>query len=215
MKSVGQILKQERKKQKKSILQIHRETKIPEQNIIALENNNFASLPPATFVKGFIQIYAKNLGLDEKKLIAVFRRDWRKKEKTKIVPEELKDSLTRQKFVWSPKMTLILATSFFLTIFIAYLGFQIKNFFSPPKLTIEKPQENEQIRGKTIEVKGETDKGASVYLNDELINPDEKGSFTYELKVFPGENTITIKAVDRREKQTTIERQITVIDKEN
>ena len=86
MKSVGQILKKEREKQGRTILQIYRETKIPEKNLLALEADKYSSLPSATFIKGFISIYAKALELDEKKLIAIFRRDWKKREEAKIVP---------------------------------------------------------------------------------------------------------------------------------
>jgi len=113
MKSVGQILKKERQKQGKTLNQINRETKIPEKNLIALETDDYASLPPATFIKGFIQIYAKSLDLDEKKLIAIFRRDWQKKEQTKIIPEGLTKPLDGQSSFWNPKTTVVLISSCF------------------------------------------------------------------------------------------------------
>ena len=215
MKSIGQILKKERQKQGKTILQIHRETKIPEKNLIALETDDYASLPPATFIKGFIQIYAGTLDLDEKKLIAIFRRDWQKKEKARIIPEGLVKPLDGQSSFWTPKTAMILIISLFFAVFLSYLGFQLKKYFSPPKVVVERPLEDEETEEETIEIKGKADKDSSVYINDELINIDETGSFSYEFKLFPGENTIYIKAVNRRGKETIVSRQVKVVDKDN
>lgn len=213
MKSVGQILKKERQKQGKTLNQIHRETKIPEKNLIALETDDYASLPPATFIKGFIQIYAKSLDLDEKKLIAIFRRDWQKKEQTKIIPEGLTKPLDGQSSFWSPKTAMVLIISLFLIVFLSYLGFQLKKYFSPPSLTVERPLENEKVKEQTVEIKGRANQDASVYINDELININESGNFSYELKLFPGENTIYIKAINRRGKETSISRKVKLVDK--
>jgi cytoskeletal protein RodZ len=213
MKTVGQILKKEREKQGKSIFQIHRKTKISEKNLIALEIDDYSSLPAATFVKGFIQIYAKALYLNPEKLLAIFRRDSEKKKQGKVFPQELAP-LSKRTF-WTPKLAVALASGLFLAVFLTYLGLHLKSYFSPPALLVERPAENEQIEKKTAEVKGKTDEGASVYVNDELIDIDEKGAFSYQLKLFPGTNTITIKAIDRQNKETEIIRQIQVIDKNN
>jgi len=210
VKTVGEILKKERERQKRTLLQIHRETRIPEKTLIALEDNDFTSLPPATFIKGFIQIYAKSLGLNSKRLIAIFRRDWQKRRKTEVVPQGLTKPLN--KLVWTPKMTTFLIIGFIFVPFLGYLAFQLKNFFSPPPLVIETPLENEQIKEKSVAIKGKTEKDASVYVNDKLINIDEEGGFSYQLKLFPGENMIIITAVNRRGKQTSISRRIQAIE---
>ena len=215
MKSVGQILKQARKKKKKTLKQIQKETKIPEKNLKALESDNYAFLPPATFVKGFIELYAKSLDLDSQKLIAIFRRDWQKKEKTEIVPPGIEKSLIQKGFTWSPRLMIFLVVSLILTVFIAYFCFQIKNFFGSPKLVLEKPSENEEFQDKTVLVKGKATKEASVYVDAELVDVDDKGNFTYQLKLAPGENNIEVKAVNRKGKETIIERRVKLVDKAN
>ena len=172
-------------------------------------------MPPSTFIKGFISIYAKTLDLDDKKLIAIFRRDWQKKEKVKIIPEGLVKPLDEQSSFWTPKTAMILIISLFLAVFLSYLGFQIKKYFSPPKLVVEKPLNGDEIEGEIVEIKGRADKDSSVYVNDELINIDETGNFSYEFKLFPGESTIYIKAINRREKETEISREVKAVDKDD
>ncbi len=215
MKSVGQILKEARLKQKKTLEEINKITKIPIKNLKALEKNNFASLPPATFVKGFIQKYAQVLGLSHPELLAIYRRDFKKKEKVNIIPPEVDPKKVKQSFFWTPKTSLVLTIGSLLIIFFIYLGLQIKNFFTFPRLKLESPPENGSVKQEWLEIKGKTKPEVSVYVNDQLINIDEEGNFSYQLKLIPGENNIEVKAINRHHKETLINRQITLVDKDN
>ena len=170
-------------------------------------------MPAATFIKGFIQIYAKVLGLYPKKLVAIFRRDSETKKQSEVLPQNLTTEV-KQTF-WMPKLTISLGIGLLLVLFLCFFGFHLKNYFSPPFLLIEKPIEGEEVKEKTIEVKGKTAKDVSTYVNDELIDVNEKGEFSYKLKLFSGSNIITVKAVNRRDKETTISRQIQLVDKED
>jgi len=206
MKSVGSILQEERKKKEKSIEQINKLTKIPIETLKKIENDNFGKLPPTAFTKGFVRNYAKSLGLDEDKLAAIYRRDWEKKGE-KEAPFFKKDKGLGKSF-WNPKTTGFIIGGFLVLILAGYLGWQIKEYFSPPKLVVEQPMDGEEISKDEVEVKGGVDKEASLYINDELIDIDESGAFSYSLKIYEGENEIEVKAVDRRGKETVVERKI-------
>lgn len=184
MKTVGEILKSERLKQNKSILQLHRETKIPERFIEALETNSFSVLPPDTFVKGFIKIYSQALGLSSSQLLAVYRRDREGQEQKEIVPPSLSDDGVQQKWHWTPKLTAIMVISIIMAIFLSYLGWQIWQFLAPPKLIVEQPANNQIIKEETVEVIGQVNKDVSVYVNDQLVNITDQGKFTYTIKLF-------------------------------
>ncbi|MFC1711898.1 helix-turn-helix domain-containing protein [Patescibacteria group bacterium] len=208
MKTVGEILKETRKKQGKTVLQIHKITKIPEKTIIDLEKDDFSSLPPAAFVKGFIRSYANALNLNHQKLLGVFRRDWQESEKGEIVPKVLVSSLDKPKFSWNPKKTFALSLGFIIFLFLSYIGLQLSGFLSPPKLEVEKPSENQEVSEETIEVIGTVDIDASVYINENLIEINDDGKFIYNFKLFPGENTIEVKAVDRKGKETIVVKKV-------
>lgn len=212
MLSVGQLLKKARQKKGKTIFQIHKETKISPKIIEALENDDYQALPPPPFTKGFIRLYAQAVGLSPVKLIAIYRRV---QEDNKIVlfPKTIKSSLTNPSFFWSPKIGIFFFSFFLLFLFAFYFLWQIKKIFSPPYLVVNKPQDGEIVYSKTILVQGKTDADASLYINDLLINTDEKGNFKYELNLFSGENTIEVKAVDRRKRQNLLVRKIIAVDK--
>lgn len=212
MKSIGEILKAERLKQEKTILQVHKKTKIPEERLKALEANDFTSLPPATFTQGYIRSYAQVLGLDPKQLTAIFKRDWQEGKKGEIIPKGLEKPIDKQSFGWTPKMTLMTIISIIAALFLSYFGFQLTKYFLPPDLVLEQPEDNQKINQEAVEVKGKVSQEASLYINNQLVDINEDGNFSYSLKLFPGENTIEVKAVSRRNKETIISRKV-VVDK--
>lgn len=214
MKTVGEILKSERLKKNKSLLQLHRETKIPQRFLVALEANDFSTLPPDTFVKGFIKIYSQALGLSASQLLAVYRRDREGQEQKEILPPSLSEDAIQKKWHWTPKLTAIIGISMAIVLFLSYLGWQIWSFLAPPKLIVERPVDNQIIKEESTEVVGQTNKDASVYVNDQLVNITNQGKFTYTIKLFPGENRLVITAVNRRGVKTTIECKVQV-DKVN
>lgn len=213
MKTVGEVLRNERLRQKKTLRQLYQQTKIPEKTLKALEEDDYSQLPSATFIKGFIKIYAQSLNLDKDKLLAVFRRDWEKQEERKILPKGLARPLDRLSF-WNPKTGLILIISFIVTIILIYFGLQLKNFLLPPSLVLTTPEENQKIDKEEITVAGKTNKDASLTINGQTVSLDDDGSFSYQLKALPGEKTIIVVATNRHGKKTTIQRTIEVIDKE-
>jgi len=213
MKTIGEVLRSRRKALKKTLRQVYKETKIQEKILQDLENNDFDLLPPETFIKGFIKIYAQNLNLNTEKTLAIFRRDWQKQKNQNFFPLNTKNILQKKGFYWTPKMTVFLLISALATFFLSYIGWQIREFFQPPKLIIEQPVDNKVINNKKVVVKGKTDKEASIYINNKLIDMNEEGYFSYSLKLFSGENIIEIKAVNRNGKETIVTRRLTVDNK--
>ena len=69
---LGVLLKNEREKNNLSHEQVAQMTKLRKHFLEALENEDWDSLTPAVFVKGFIRSYAQALGLDEKKALSAY-----------------------------------------------------------------------------------------------------------------------------------------------
>lgn len=205
MKTIGEILKAERERQLKSLKEISKKTKIPLKTLTALEVNDFASLPPQAFTQGFIKNYAQELGLEPKRLLAIFRRDLIPKQNS----GQLKFGLeTESGLRWRPKMTLILAVVLFLMAFGGYLFFQLRHYWGQPELEIIAPHENETVQEKIIKVEGKTDPEVTLKINDQVVSLNEQGNFQKEIEVFEGENMILIEAISRIGKKTEIERKI-------
>ncbi len=64
MFEIGPALREARERRRLGLAQVEADTKIRARYIRALEDEDFAVLPGATYTKGFLRAYADYLGLD-------------------------------------------------------------------------------------------------------------------------------------------------------
>lgn len=78
---------------------------------------------------------------------------------------------------------------------------------SKPKLSISEPSDGKEINGgdKKITVSGKTDFDSRVYVNDGQVIVSKDGSFTTQIPLNDGDNTITIKAINSASTSTAKE----------
>src|SRR5579862_2291990 len=74
MKELGEFLKQRREERGVSLEEVSVATKIGVRVLQAIEEGALDKLPPKAFVRGFIQSYAKYLGLDVKEILEKFQQ---------------------------------------------------------------------------------------------------------------------------------------------
>jgi bacillopeptidase F len=89
------------------------------------------------------------------------------------------------------------------------LTIQVKT--NKPTLDITTPSENEEITGEKqiTPVTGKTEPDNSVTINDRFVVVKSDGSFSYDLSLKEGEQTITIIAKDQAGNETKMERKVT------
>lgn len=209
MKTVGQILKEARVKKNLSFEEIEKEIKIRAKYLEAIEDDDFGQIPGGPVViKGFIKNYGEHLGLSSKNLLAVFRRDFGGEEKGPILPRGIYRPLGKIGFAWTPKTTAVAAFLVFLCGFVIFLAYQFFLYFSPPQLKVTSPLPNQVFMNSVIEVKGQSEQGAAVYVNGDLVSLDEQGNFSIPVTLKLGENTILIEAISRRDKRAVVEREV-------
>ncbi|MDO9556955.1 MAG: DUF4115 domain-containing protein [Coriobacteriia bacterium] len=83
MNSVGDILAAERRRQGKTLADVEFGTKIMSRTLEAIEHGRYESLPSSVYVKGYLQSYAKYLGLEQKPILDAY-----KQETSQVDPEE-------------------------------------------------------------------------------------------------------------------------------
>ena len=70
METLGDYLREERQKQGKTLEQIAQKTRISRSTLQAIEDNRDELLPPALHVRGFLKLYARELGLNMEDILA-------------------------------------------------------------------------------------------------------------------------------------------------
>ena len=140
MKTIGQLLKETRLKEKLSTEDIELNTKIKKDFISLLENESWEKLPDYPTVQGFVRTISKELGIRQDQAAALLRRDYPPK-KLSINPKPD----VKNKRVWSPKKSFVFGISAVMLLVLGYLGVQYRKFVSPPNLVLTMPTEGERV----------------------------------------------------------------------
>lgn len=202
MITAGEVLKSKRESLGKSLETVSEDTKIQIRFLKYIEDNDFSKFDSDVFLTGFIKIYAQYLDLDSTKVLALFRRS--KPTTKKNNPETKNKSVFKiKKSFLTPKFFITLSVALFLLLVIGYIGIQIYNFQSPPKLQITEPLDNQTTTSQYLTIKGKTEENSSLEINGSPVKINNDGTFEKEITLNEGINLITIKV--RKSNNTILE----------
>jgi transcriptional regulator with XRE-family HTH domain len=194
MSSVGQLLSDTREQKKMSIQDVSAITKIRGYYLRALEEGRYNVFVSETHLRGFLRSYCRFLGIDENKIMALYRRERRIKEEP--ITGHIFTSKDKVKFVIVPKMILVPLIVLLVLGLLGYFFFQFKKVAKPPFLNVIEPQDNVVVNTNKILVKGQVEKGADLYVNSEKVKTIDNAGFfeVYVSLPISGVNKIKIQA---------------------
>src|SRR3989338_8557115 len=200
MLSVGEILQKERIRLALKLSDVEKQIKVREKFLTAVEENNWGFFTSKIYVSGIIKNYSQYLGLDPKKTLAFFRRDYEKKEVVRFKRKIASRYLT-------PETRRIAMFALFLIFFVffGYFAFQLKQYFSPPKVSILLPltQNTKEDRIKLI---GKTDRDSAVTVMGDQVFQSKEGIFEYIIPLREGKNEVVIEVICANGKKTVVKR---------
>ena len=207
MLKAGERLKEERANKGITIDQASASTKIRSSFLSAIEKGEYSKLPSAAYAAGFVRNYAVFLGLPEKEILGLFRREFDENKAYRVMPEGMarREDFPLRKF--KLKQTAILGVIIFTALAI-YIIFQYRFAFLGPALSISSPQNKAVVSSSNISVKGKTSPDSTVFVNDQPVSVADDGSFTKDMNVFPGDNKIIIRSVNRFGRETSVVRDV-------
>lgn len=208
MRTVGQILKEEREKKFYTLDEIEKITKIRKELLQALEAGQYQKLPPSTFVQGFIKNYGKFLNLDTEKLLAVFRREFSENKNPPRILDSLQNPINNRRFHLTPTRVLISVIFSLVIIFFIYLWFQYRFLVGAPFLEVTQPVDQLTSDISEIIVSGRTDPESKLSINNQEIQVDQNGKFSQQIKLSEDVNNIIITATAISGKSTKIQRSV-------
>ncbi len=205
---VGERLKKAREEKELSLDDIYKKTRIPNKYLEAIEFGNFKELPQAKAHRlAYIREYAEALDLNSASFLYQFSQE---ADLTNYIPALPRRALK----LWaSNSLSNIfknLAVAILLIGFLSYLTWQVNGILQPPKLTVFTPADG-YISSKLMAlVQGETEKEVRLTVNGKDIMPNNNGRFEIPVDLSNGVNTITISAIKKHGKVTTITRHVIV-----
>ena len=208
MRTVGQVLKEERERKFYTLDEIEKATKIRKELLEALEAGQDSKLPPPTFVQGFIKNYGKFLGLNEDKLLAIYRREFSELQHPPRILDSFKEPIERRKFKLTPARVLGSVILGLIIIFFVYLWIEYRFLVGGPFLEVSQPVDQLNITSSAVQVIGRTDPEAKVSINNQEVGVDTSGKFSQEIKLTDNINNIEISAKSKSGQVTKIERTV-------
>ncbi|OGD75024.1 hypothetical protein A3A84_02945 [Candidatus Collierbacteria bacterium RIFCSPLOWO2_01_FULL_50_23] len=207
MKTIGEILRTARKDRGLTTGELSGITKIDTRHIEAIEENDFKSLPSATFTKGFVRNLAISLGKDPNEWVALLRRDYHA-----ITPSNSPQIRRARRFsLGSLLQSQTLLIGLGAVVFSVYLAFQYRAVITPPPLEVASPAKDAVLVSPVV-VEGKTASGTTVTVNDDLkITPDAEGRFMTKLNLSPGGNEIKVDVINRFGRTTSKTIPITIL----
>jgi cytoskeletal protein RodZ len=204
MITVGEVLKKQRENLNKTLEVSSLDTKIQLRFLQSIEENNFNTFDSDVYAQGFIKIYAKYLGLNEDRILAIYRRTMPIQQEKKTLKTK-KTQQGKRRLTITARTLAILISILFLVGILGYIGYQIYQFQSPPQILLNSPENESSTENEIVSVNGETDKNTSIFINDSPVEISENYSFQKDITLNPGVNLITILAKKNNTTQESVE----------
>lgn len=202
--TLGERLSKLRSEKRITLGEVSKSTRIQIKYLEYLEGGHYEKLPVDVYVKGFLKSYAQYLGVDENYLIKLYERerDIHKNVKREEPKKAFFKPIKFSSLVITPKVIIGILIVFFAGMGFFYLYRELNIFISKPRLVVLEPSDNFVSEEKKIKIEGITEKDSKLFINNQQLIVNEEGKFFEELFLQPGLNTITIKAINRFEKET-------------
>ncbi|HSR89139.1 MAG TPA: helix-turn-helix domain-containing protein [Candidatus Udaeobacter sp.] len=205
---VGERLKKEREKQGLSLDDICQKSRIPLKYLEAIELGHFKELPQTKAHRlAYIREYAEDLNLNPASLLYQFSQE---SDLTDDIPSHPRRALAFGSLSSLTNIFKNIGAVILLAGFIGYLAWQVNGVLQLPKLIVYTPTDGYISSKPTTLVQGETEKEVRLTVNGKDVMANDDGKFEIPLDLSNGVNTITISAIKKHGKVTTITRNIIV-----
>lgn len=199
LKTIGSTLKEKRLEKKLSHEQVSEIIKINPEYLRALEEADYEKFPSEVYIKGFLKNYAKFLGIETDRALALYRREKEKqtgdtklKKTNKIKHKGLDFSFSRGKIIAFIAFVVIILT-------LLFFGNYVSDVFRDPALSLTEPValssgENGTIETdeETITLEGNAEIGSKLSINGQEYRVNSFEQFVVDYDLSEGNNDILI-----------------------
>ncbi len=180
----------------------------------ALERGDYARLPCFVYSRNFVKQYGAFLGLHVPPLMKLFEQEWALFEKMQpaLIDVPRREAPRRRDFWKLPRLLRLSAAVASVAMVLVYLGHGLYQLRQPPVLVVESPDEEELLTKQLVQVRGQTEPEAEIFINNQLILSDAKGRFHESVPLLPGVNIIEIQARKKYSRENKVYRKIIVTE---
>ncbi len=205
--TLGEKLRKLRSEKRIALNEVSRATRIQITYLECLENGNHDNLPADVYVKGFLRSYADFLGVNDQILIKLYEKEKgirKNLEERKIskTGKSIKKPINVSSFIFTPQKLAFFLVVVLIISGLAYLYQEIGSFSDVPRLIVLNPEGDISVEGNSLSIEGITEKDARLFINDQPILVNDDGKFKENITLQKGINTVSLKAVNKFDKET-------------
>ncbi|MEK7507853.1 MAG: helix-turn-helix domain-containing protein [Patescibacteria group bacterium] len=197
----GQFLEERLKEKGVGLKKLSEISGISLKHLKALSHDEFSTLPPAPYIRGYINKLGELIGFNS--------NEWWEKIRMTELDASPADSPPTNKFVKRSPMKKAVASAFVILIVCAAFVFASPRIFGKPTITISYPDQNPAVTASdNITLVGLVTNGSRVYVNGESVEITTDGLWEKTISLGSGINPVEIKAKKFLGGETTIIQQI-------
>jgi transcriptional regulator with XRE-family HTH domain len=194
IRTVGNRLKQARKKKGLTLEEAESETKVRMKYLQAIESDNWQIFPNKIYVLGFVRRYARFIGLKEDDIVREFKREFGEYKGHPV--KRIRQSGLIEGVIITPRFLVAIISSLLVLFVIGYIIFSTRSISKPPEIEILSPA-NEAVNQREIVIEGKTDSTAVVEINGQLVGVSDSGYFSQKVSLEEGVNNFKIISKNR------------------
>lgn len=197
--TLGEKLKGIRENSGVSLNEIAKATKVRKVYLEMLENGEFEKLPPDVYVRGFLNSYARYLGIEAGDVMKLYEKERgiHKNIKKFQEPREKGRKFKIPSITITPKVFAVATFAIFIIAGITYFYKEIGKFSQEPRLVVVQPSNNLSVEGNSIDIVGISEKDTQVTINGQPVFVNESGEFKETISLQQGLNELEVKAVNK------------------
>lgn len=200
MVSLSELLTNRRKELGLTISQVSENTKIPQKMLNALERGDYEVFSSEVYLKGFLRNYAKFLGIDVNKALAIYRRDREGRSEESF--NDVKKPIEEQKPIVTPGRIVFVSTVVIVVLVVVFIAIQVNKIMQPPNLELKEPVAGgpnselfAEVNSDSVTLAGKVEVGSKLLINGSEVTTNNLQEFRVEgFKLNPGSNEIYIVA---------------------
>lgn len=211
METLGEYLKDTRESLRFTRNQIYRLTQIPIIYIEALERSDYENLPADVYVKGFLKSLGAVYKVDSEILLDQYSQE-KGLERSMRGTGEKQKKYAISRLTVTPKTITIFSVSIIILLTVGYLFWQVRSVSIPPFLDVQSPAGDISLESRSILLRGSTEIGARVFVNEQEVLVEETGEFLEVINLIQGTNNILIRSENKFQNFTEVSRVVLVTE---
>lgn len=211
LETLGEYLKQVREDLKLSEAYVISKTGIKPKFLKSLEAGDYENLPPDVYVFGFLKEMASLYSVDPNELVNQYKKE-KKIQQQLEVSRGVTSSWVKRKIsslVITPRRLSVAVGLVFMAATVAYIIWQVASINRVPNLEIFEPKDRQIVKESYVVVRGKTDPGMTISVNNENVFVDQDGIFKIQLGVSNGPKELTIMAKNKFD--TSVSKTISIV----